>query len=73
MRVNTTVKKWGKSLAVRIPKSFAAKAGIREGSRVRLIVDPDEAEVRMQPASRYPLSDLIAGITPENVHPETKW
>jgi len=30
----TTIKKWGNSLAVRLPKKAADRAGIREGSEV---------------------------------------
>lgn len=34
-----TIKKWGNSLAVRIPYYVAHQMGVREGDRVHMIVD----------------------------------
>src|SRR5689334_20999073 len=36
--MKTRVQKWGNSLALRIPKSFAAEAGLREDTSVELSV-----------------------------------
>jgi antitoxin MazE len=62
------VKKWGNSAAVRIP------SGIMEAARLRL---DDAVDVREQdgqiviepiPAAKVDLAQLLAGITPENLH-----
>jgi antitoxin MazE len=73
--MTTTVKKWGNSLALRLPKALADEARIREGAKVELVRTPEgvlvKAKRKRKP--RYRLSDLLAGITPDNVHPETDW
>lgn len=68
MRV--VVKKWGNSASVRIP------AAIMEAAQLNLdeIVDVREegGRIVIEPVrpSGYHLSDLLAGITPENQHTE---
>jgi len=69
------IQKWGNSLALRLPKALADEAGIREGAKVELARTSEGVLVKAKrrPKPRYRLSDLLAGITPENVHPETDW
>jgi antitoxin MazE len=68
--VKTRVQKWGNSLALRIPKSFAAEIGLAEN----LAVDMSIAEgcLVVQPQSEEPLrlADLLSGVTAENRHGE---
>ena len=73
--MTTTIQKWGNSLAVRLPKALADEARMREGARVELVPTPEGVLVKAKrkPKPRYRLSDLLAGITPHNVHPETDW
>lgn len=68
--MHTRVQKWGNSLAVRIPRSFAASTGISEGSEVEIAVDDGEIRLRPVPGPSYRLDDLLAQITPENLHTE---
>jgi antitoxin MazE len=71
--MTTQLSKWGHSLAVRIPKSVAETAGIREGDRVSLMVEKDGAVV-IRPARReYRLEQLVSRITARNRHGETDW
>ena len=66
------IQKWGNSLGVRIPKSLAQDAGIREGTSVDLRVE--SGRLIIAPAGkRYTLEELVSRITPENRHPETDW
>jgi antitoxin MazE len=65
--MKTRVQKWGNSLALRIPKSFAAEAGLHADAAVelslvegRLVVQP----IRPQPLT---LEELLQGITDENL------
>jgi antitoxin component of MazEF toxin-antitoxin module len=54
------VRKWGNSLGVRLPKSFAAQRAIVDGSTVEL----DKlgvVEARRRSRSRYKLKDLLKG------------
>lgn len=66
------VVRWGNSLAVRIPKAVAEKARLQEGDP--LLIEALEGHVELRPTERIPtLEELVAQITPENRHPETKW
>jgi len=66
------VAKWGNSLAVRIPKSVAEQARLREGDPI--MIEALDGHVELHPAERIPtLEELVARITPENRHKETDW
>ena len=68
----TRVVKWGKSLAVRIPKAVAARAGLEEGDLI--VIEASGRRVELRTAERVPnLEELVAKITPENCHEEIKW
>ncbi len=68
--MHTRVQKWGNSLAVRIPKSFAAEIGIDQDSEVeRSLLDGTLVLVPVAPRS-LTLDDLFAAITAENLHAE---
>jgi antitoxin MazE len=64
------IRKWGNSLAVRIPRSFAAEAGLSEDAPVELSLE--EGKVVIQPAVPPPLTleELLRGVTDENLHGE---
>ena len=68
--MKTRVKKWGNSLALRIPKSFAKEARLREDTVVQLSVT--DGKLVVQPHCEEPLSldSLLAGVTDENLHGE---
>lgn len=73
MRNETTISKWGNSLAVRIPLAIAKQAGLNKGDCVKMAVDRD-GRIELRPARRrYELSDLVSGITAKNRHGETGW
>lgn len=68
----TTIQRWGNSLAVRIPKAFAAQAQLTENTDVDISVDGDRIVVT--PARReWNLDDLVGSITPSNRHREARW
>jgi antitoxin MazE len=73
--MTATIQKWGNSLAVRLPKALAAEARMREGAKVELVHTPEGLLVKpkRKPKPRYRLSELLAGITADNAHPETGW
>ena len=65
--MKTRVQKWGNSLALRTPKSFAEEAGLHADAAVelslvngRLVVQP----IRPQPLT---LEELLRGITDDNL------
>lgn len=73
MQNETTVSKWGNSLAVRIPLAIAKQASLSEGDSVALVLDSDGGIVLRPTRRRYELSELVAQITPKNRHRETDW
>jgi antitoxin MazE len=68
--VESHVRKWGNSLALRIPKALAVEAGLSEGSRVEIELEGDRLSVRAVRTEAHSLAELLAGVTPENRHGE---
>ena len=68
--MRTRVRKWGNSLALRIPKSFATEIGLRENLAVDLSVT--DGRLIVQPHSEEPLSldELLRAVTDGNLHRE---
>lgn len=61
--------KWGNSLAVRIPKSIAQQAGVKEEDE--LDIDVEAEVIRLKPRRRQPgLAELLERVTPANLHGE---
>ncbi|MGA2274127.1 MAG: AbrB/MazE/SpoVT family DNA-binding domain-containing protein [Bryobacteraceae bacterium] len=73
MQNETTVSKWGNSLAVRIPLAIAKQASLDEGDPVALVLDSNGGIVLRPTRRRYKLSELVGRITPKNRHRETDW
>lgn len=73
MRNESTISKWGNSLAVRIPLALAKRASLGEGDFVTLDLDRNGVIVLRPARRKYQLSDLVAGITSKNRHPPTEW
>lgn len=69
--MKTQIQKWGNSLAIRIPKPFAAQLQLEAEASVELEVDQGTLVVR--PVAAPSLEELVALITPENLHRETDW
>ena len=68
--MKTKVQRWGNSLAVRIPKSFAEEVGLMDGSPVEMrLVD---GGLLVEPVSTRPLSldEMLDGVTESNLHSE---
>jgi antitoxin MazE len=67
-----TVAKWGNSLAVRIPQYLVKEIQLTEGAEVDLVVIDGNLVIKPRSRKRYSLEELIAAITPENLHSEVK-
>jgi antitoxin MazE len=65
----TRVQKWGNSLALRIPKSFAVQAKVAAGTAVDIAVESGRLVVRPV-RRRYRLRELLSRITARNRHSE---
>ena len=70
--MQTQIGKWGSSLAVRIPGTYAKDLDLKEG--MELDVSLVEGGILLRPHPRqYSLDELVSRITPENTHEETDW
>ena len=64
------VRKWGNSLALRIPKALAIKANVASGSTVEMSLSNGELKIKPVENQEYTLDELLSGITAENIHDE---
>ena len=70
MRV--TIRRWGNSLALRIPKAVALGVGAQEGTELDLTVA--EGNLIASPVrKKHDVRGMIQRITAKNRHPETEW
>jgi antitoxin MazE len=58
--------KWGNSLGVRIPRVFADKIGIHEGTPIEVSLKNQNIIIR----KGYSLESLLSKVTEENIHHE---
>ena len=66
--MHTKIQKWGNSLGLRIPRSFAAEAQVQEGAIVDLSVEDGRLLIRPLRVRRYALSGLLRKVSPRNLH-----
>ena len=64
---------WGNSFALRVPRAFIEELGVAEGACAdmsvqngRLVITPSNK------TPHYDLSELISGMTEENMHAEVR-
>lgn len=68
--MKTRVQKWGNSLALRIPQSFAAEIQLTEGMPVELSLVENRLVIQRLAQPPLTLEDLLKGVTDENIHGE---
>jgi len=68
--MQTKIQRWGNSLGLRIPRSFAEEAGVEAGSEVDLSVRDGDLVVRAVKRRTYRLSELLEKVTAKNLHGE---
>jgi antitoxin MazE len=64
------IRKWGNSLALRIPKSIAAEAELEPNALVELSLVDGKLVVLRVAEPEVTLEQLLAGITEQNLHRE---
>jgi antitoxin MazE len=67
-----TVARWGNSLAIRIPQHIIKEIQLTEGAEVDLVVVGGDLIIKPRSRRRYSLEELVAAITPENLHSEVE-
>ena len=68
--MQTKIKKWGNSLALRIPKSFALNANLRQDELVDISIDKERIIITPIGQKEYWLDELLAGVSEDNLHGE---
>jgi antitoxin MazE len=68
--MHTKVKKWGNSLALRIPKAIADNAHIKNNTAVDISLVDGRLVVHPLSQSPWTLEQLLAGIHKSNLHHE---
>ncbi len=71
--MESVIRKWGNSLALRLPTAVLREAGYQLEQRVDLLVS--EGRIIIQPSSKveYNLDALISGINAANAHEEVSF
>lgn len=66
------VRKWGNSLALRIPAHLARQLNLMENTPVECaVLDGSLVVSPVTEGQPYSLDELLARVTPENIHSET--
>jgi antitoxin MazE len=69
------IKKWGNSLALRIPKDLAQTLELHEGTQLTLEIT--KQGLLLKPATKRRssknLEAMLQGISPEKIHREIDW
>ncbi len=68
--VRTRVQKWGNSLALRVPKSFAAEVGLQSDASVDVSLSDGKLIVVPIGKPGITLKKLLSQITDKNIHRE---
>ena len=68
--MQTIIKKWGNSLALRIPKLFASDANLKQNKLVELSINKGSIIITPISEKEYSLEKLLKGISKNNLHGE---
>jgi len=68
--MKSTIQKWGNSLAIRIPKSFANEIELTQGTEINLIMFENKIQIEPIKKKQLSLVDLLSRVTDDNIHEE---
>ena len=68
--MRTRIQKWGNSLALRIPKSFANEVGLQRETSVEVSLADGKLVITPVSRPKLTLNQLLAKVTKENLHGE---
>lgn len=66
----TTIKKWGNTLALRIPRTLARDMHLSPGSLVEMTIVTGKMIIKPEGQRKISLSKMLKGITKNNRHSE---
>jgi antitoxin MazE len=70
--METRIKRWGNSLALRIPGPLAKEIDLRENAPVQLVLQDGRLIIVPLREPQYSLDALLARVTRENLHSEVE-
>ncbi len=68
--MKTAIRRWGNSLALRIPHAYAVEASLEEGSAINLVIERGRLVATPRKKKKYRLADLLGGMKEAQLHPE---
>ena len=68
--MRTRIQKWGNSLALRIPKSFATEVGLQRETSVEVSLADGKLIITPVAKPELTLKQLLAKVTEDNMHHE---
>ena len=68
--MRSRIQKWGNSLSLRIPKSFATEVGLQIETSVEVSLSNGKLIITPVAKSKPTLKQLLAKVTKENLHHE---
>lgn len=68
--MESTIRQWGNSPALRLPKALLKRANFSLEQKVNVTVEAGRIVIAPSAIVEYELDALIAGISVENVHAE---
>jgi len=68
--MRSRIQKWGNSLALRIPKSFATEIGLQRETSVEMTLANGKLVITPVAKPKPTLKQLLAKVTEENLHHE---
>ena len=71
VQMNTVIRKWGNSPALRLPTAVLKEAGYQLEQKVELIVSKGRIIIQPSQKIEYDLDSLVDGINTKNSHNET--
>jgi antitoxin MazE len=69
--MNTTIQKWGNSLALRIPSSIAKDLDLHPGASVQMSIEGVRIIVKPHTKQKPTMAHLLKGVTKANRHSES--
>lgn len=71
--MEATVKKWGNSLAIRLPKYLADQINISEGTAVELFANHEKISIKPLKKKSYKLDELLSKVDKNSSNEEIDW
>ncbi len=71
--MSVTLKRWGNSVGLRLPKPMLEQLGLGEGSQVDVRVEDGRLVIEPRRIRRLTLKDILQGFGPDDQPGEVDW